>query len=84
MGLMKKIHEIEEMEIPQNVHGMPPLAALAALWPIISTILTLVKVFTGKKADEKIDEVLKWGSGIAAIAALAENNTQDEKPDAQT
>jgi hypothetical protein len=33
-------------------------------WGIISLILTFVKVFTGKKADAKIDEILSWGNGL--------------------
>jgi hypothetical protein len=34
---------------------------LADYWKIIRLVLKLVKVFTGPKADAKIDEVMAWG-----------------------
>lgn len=34
---------------------------LADYWKIIKLVLKLVKVFTGPKADAKIDEVISWG-----------------------
>lgn len=37
------------------------LINLADYWKIIKLVLKLVKVFTGPKADAKIDEVIAWG-----------------------
>ena len=35
---------------------------LSDYWKVIRLVLQLVKVFTGKKADAKIDEIIEWGN----------------------
>lgn len=37
------------------------LLSLAAYWSIIKLALKFVKLFTGPKADIKIDQVIEWG-----------------------
>ena len=38
------------------------LLSLSDYWKIIKLVLQLVKVFTGPKADKKIDEIIAWGN----------------------
>lgn len=35
--------------------------SLADYWKVIKLVLKLVKVFTGPKADARIDEIMAWG-----------------------
>ena len=35
--------------------------SLSGYWKIIRLALKLVKIFTGAKADKKIDEIIAWG-----------------------
>lgn len=42
------------------------LIDLGAYWGIIKLVLKFVKIFTGAKADAKIDEIIDWGNSIFA------------------
>lgn len=59
---MKIAREIEAIELPDNIKDMPPMQQLALFWGVISVVLHFVKIFTGAKADEKIDAILEWGN----------------------
>lgn len=59
---MKLQQELDAIEIPQEIDQMNSLQKLSLFWGVIATILKFVKIFTGKKADEKIDMILEWGN----------------------
>jgi len=40
------------------------LIDLGSYWSIIKLVLKFVKIFTGVKADAKIDEITDWGDSI--------------------
>lgn len=77
-------NKLADMEIPSDLNAMPPLAAFCSVWGLVSTVLSLVKVFTGSRADAKIDQVLDWGNGVCAAQGMfAENeNGKDAEPTA--
>jgi hypothetical protein len=63
--------KITDFEVPANLKGMPPLQAFGAVWPLLRFVLAFVKIFTGSKADAKIDQILEWGDGVAAVGGVA-------------
>ena len=58
---MKIAKQIEETVFPDNYKELPPLQQLGVWWGIVVAVLSFVKLFTGEKADAKIDEIIKWG-----------------------
>jgi hypothetical protein len=40
------------------------LEKLISLIPILLIVLRLLKIFTGQKVDEKIDEIIEWMNSI--------------------
>lgn len=58
---MKIAKEIEETVFPDNYKDLTPLQQLGVWWGIVVAVLSFVKLFTGEKADAKIDEIIKWG-----------------------
>jgi|GEM_PF-6581103 len=58
---MKLQEELNKIEIPENYNAMEKLAQLALFWPAVVMILKFIKIFTGSKADEKIDMIIEWG-----------------------
>lgn len=53
------IEKINALKQSDGLHAF--LLSLAGYWGVIRLALQFVKLFTGKKADAKIDEVIKWG-----------------------
>jgi|GEM_PF-4121291 len=70
--LTKKNHEEQKSKIAETLKNKnltdeqlrEKLISLGAYWGIIKLILNFVKIFTGAKADEKIDEIIAWGDSI--------------------
>lgn len=58
---MKIIKQIEQAEFPENYKELPPMEQLKIFWPVICLILSFVEVFTGPKADAKIEAIKQWG-----------------------
>ena len=58
---MKLQEELNQIEIPEDFKTLDTLTQLALFWGVIRTVLKFVKIFTGAKADEKIDLILDWG-----------------------
>lgn len=67
---MLGMKKVADYELPSDLKGMPPLQAFGAVWPLLKFILQFVKIFTGSKADAKIDSVIEWGDGVAAAGGL--------------
>lgn len=63
---MKIAKAIEDTQASNDAHNLPPMDALCQFWPVISIALNFVKIFTGSKADEKIDQVLEWGHTLCS------------------
>lgn len=76
--------KIAEYEIPSDLNSMPPLAAFASVWGLIKIVLTLVKVFTGSRADAKIDSVIEWGDGVVSTQGLLGENENPSQGGATT
>lgn len=51
----------------QHLSDQSKLFELGKYWPLIKVALTLVMLFTGKKADAKIREIIKWGDGLFVL-----------------
>jgi len=70
--LTEKNHEEQKSKIAETLKNKnltdeqlrEKLISLGAYWGIIKLILNFVKIFTGAKADEKIDEIIAWGDSI--------------------
>lgn len=58
---MKLQEELNKVEIPEDFNTLDKLAQLAIFWGVIVVVLKFVKIFTGTKADEKIDMIIEWG-----------------------
>lgn len=58
---MKLQEELDKVDIPENFRTLDKLTQLALFWGVITVVLRFVKIFTGPKADEKIDMILEWG-----------------------
>lgn len=54
----KTVLKLQKMDAAQ---AQQFFANLADYWKVIRLVLKLVKVFTGPKADAKIDEIMAWG-----------------------
>jgi len=62
---MKINQDLEEMEFAHEENAnVPPITRLLDYWPLIKLALQFVKIFTGKKADAKINQVIKWGDSV--------------------
>lgn len=72
--IIKQLEEISSQEVThvnhvklaelkaKNAEGLNNfLLSLAAYWGVIKLALKFVKLFTGPKADAKIDQVIAWG-----------------------
>lgn len=58
---MQKLEEELTRPLPPNMEQLPPMEKLKFYWGAIVLVLTIIKVFTGKKADQRINEIIEWG-----------------------
>lgn len=42
-----------------------PVEQFIVYWKLIRAALRLAKIFTGEKADAKIDEIITWGDNLS-------------------
>lgn len=68
---MKAFDNIREINlVAENATGeidkevQLPIEQFMVYWKLIRAALRLAKIFTGQKADEKIDEIIKWGDNL--------------------
>ena len=63
MAIFQKLDDMAE-----NVESPPAnadnLTKLCAYWKFIRLALSLIMIFTGKKADKKIQEIIDWGDTV--------------------
>lgn len=63
MKVQEHIQDLENLaeNHTESPEAAPPITQLIQFWPIIRSALTLVKIFTGPKADAKINIIINWG-----------------------
>lgn len=71
--------KITDIEIPDDLKGLPPMEAFCSVWKLLRFVLDFVKIFTGSKADAKIDQVLEWGDGVCAAQALLGDDSEGKE-----
>lgn len=66
MSIINEIHElnVNAENSVQVSEKATQLELLIFYWAFIRIALKIVKVFTGAKADAKIDEIIKWGDSL--------------------
>lgn len=70
--LRDKFEDLENLaeQNEKETQNIPPVAQLIKFWPFIRAALTLVKVFTGAKADQKINEIIMWGDMLQITGSI--------------
>jgi hypothetical protein len=58
---IQDLENLAEQHDQHTVAKLPPISQLVMYWPFIRAALKLLKVFTGPKADKRIDDIILWG-----------------------
>lgn len=74
-----KFSEIDDIELPTNeeLRSLPLSKQIVAFWPILRLLATVAKIFTGKKADQKLNQLIAWGDALSAITLLTDGKVND-------
>jgi len=65
---MKIVREFKKASKQHNTDlkssGTSDIEKLISIIPMLKIVLRLLKIFTGQKVDEKIDEIIEWMNSI--------------------